>query len=59
VPTLVIWGMQDTALRPGLLDGLDQYVPDLRIERIAEGTHWVAHEYPRRVNQLIRNFVAG
>ena len=58
VPTLVIWGDQDTALRPGLLKGLDQYVPDLRIERISEGSHWVAHEYPARVNQLIRDFVA-
>jgi len=59
VPTLVIWGEQDTALRPGLLDGLEQYVPGVRIERIPEATHWVAHEFPERVNQLIRGFVAG
>jgi len=57
VPTLVIWGMQDTALRPGLLDGLEQFVPDLRIERIDEGTHWIAHEFPDRVNARIRDFV--
>jgi pimeloyl-ACP methyl ester carboxylesterase len=57
VPTLVIWGMKDTALRPGLLDGLERFVPDLRIERIAEGSHWIAHEFPERVNALIRDFV--
>jgi pimeloyl-ACP methyl ester carboxylesterase len=57
VPTLVIWGERDHALLPGLLDGLEQYVPDLRIERIAEGTHWVVHEYPERVNTLIRGFI--
>lgn len=57
VPTLVIWGERDHALLPGLLDGLEQYVPDLRIERIAEGTHWVVHEYPERVNALIRGFI--
>jgi len=59
VPTLVIWGMRDSALLPGLLDGLDAYVPDLRIERIADATHWVAHEYPAEVNALIRDFIAA
>ncbi|HVT34487.1 MAG TPA: alpha/beta hydrolase [Nevskiaceae bacterium] len=57
VPTLVIWGMQDSALTPALLDGLEQWVPDLRIERIEQATHWVAHEFPERVNALIRGFV--
>jgi pimeloyl-ACP methyl ester carboxylesterase/catechol 2,3-dioxygenase-like lactoylglutathione lyase family enzyme len=59
VPTLVIWGEKDTALLPGNLAGLDAFVPHLRIERIPEGTHWVVHEQPARVNQLIRNFLAG
>jgi pimeloyl-ACP methyl ester carboxylesterase len=57
VPTLVIWGMRDEFLRPSLLDGLDECVPDLRIERIPEGTHWVIHEQPERVNALIRGFI--
>jgi pimeloyl-ACP methyl ester carboxylesterase len=59
VPTLVIWGMSDTALLPTLLDGLEACVPDLRIERIPEGTHWIAHEQPERVNGLIRRFIAA
>jgi pimeloyl-ACP methyl ester carboxylesterase len=57
VPTLVIWGEQDTALLPGILDGLDECVPDLRLERIPEGSHWVIHEFPERVNRLIRDFI--
>jgi pimeloyl-ACP methyl ester carboxylesterase len=57
VPTLVIWGMRDDFLLPSLLDGLDECVPDLRIERIPEGTHWVIHEQPERVNALIRAFL--
>ncbi|HUS25583.1 MAG TPA: alpha/beta hydrolase [Candidatus Binatia bacterium] len=57
VPTLVIWGERDQALLPCLLDGLDECVTDLRIERIAEGSHWVVHELPDRVNALIRAFV--
>jgi len=59
VPTQVIWGEQDGALLPALLDGLQDYVPDLRIDRIPEGTHWVAHEFPERVNGLIREFLSG
>lgn len=57
VPTLVIWGEQDVALRPSLLDGLDQVVDDLTLERIPDGTHWVIHEQPERINRLLRAFV--
>lgn len=59
VPTLVIWGDRDTALLPGLLDGLDALVPDLRIEHIPEASHWVAHEAPEQVNALIHAFISG
>jgi pimeloyl-ACP methyl ester carboxylesterase len=45
-PTLVIWGEDDVALLPGLLDGLDAYVPDLRLVRVAGATHWIVHERP-------------
>lgn len=57
VPTLVIWGEADTALGTGLLDGLEDLVPDLRIRRIAEGSHWVIHEQPQQVNAAIREFL--
>jgi epoxide hydrolase 4 len=59
VPTLVVWGMRDTALLPGCLEGLEACVPDLRIERLPETSHWVMHEEPARLNQLIRGFVGG
>lgn len=58
VPTLVIWGEADTALGTVLLDGLEQLVPDLRIRRIPEGSHWVIHEQPREVSAAIRQFLA-
>ena len=57
VPTLVIWGEKDTALLTGNLDGLDQFVPQLTIKRIPEGTHWVIHEKPAEVNGYIREFI--
>lgn len=59
VPTLVVWGEQDAALRPQLLDGLEQLVPNLTIERIPEGSHWVAHEFPDRVHRAIRRFIGA
>jgi pimeloyl-ACP methyl ester carboxylesterase len=58
VPTLVIWGEKDTALLTGNLDGLEQYVPDLTVRRIPEGTHWVIHEQPQAVIGFIREFLA-
>jgi pimeloyl-ACP methyl ester carboxylesterase len=57
VPCLVIWGEKDTALLPGLLDGLDRYVEDLTIKRIPEASHWVVHEQPAKVNRHIREFI--
>ena len=57
VPTLVIWGERDQALLTGNLDGLERFVPDLTIERIADGSHWVVHEHPELVNRLIRDFL--
>ena len=57
VPTRVIWGESDHALPKNLIDGLEKWVDDLVIERIAEGTHWVVHEQPHRTNGLIRQFL--
>jgi pimeloyl-ACP methyl ester carboxylesterase len=57
VPSLVIWGEQDRALLPDNLDGLDEYVTDVTVKRIPDATHWVVHEQPERVNDLIRRFI--
>ena len=58
VPTRVIWGEADTALPATLLDGLEEVVQDLQIQRIAEGSHWVIHEQPERISRLIRSFLS-
>lgn len=57
VPTLVIWGERDTALLPGLLDGLEAMVPQLTVKRIHDASHWVIHERPEEVSRLIREFI--
>jgi pimeloyl-ACP methyl ester carboxylesterase len=59
VPTTVIWGEADRALLPGLLDGLDRWVPDLRLVRVPGASHWIVHEQPARVVDEIRRALAA
>jgi pimeloyl-ACP methyl ester carboxylesterase len=59
MPTLVIWGEKDPYILTGNLEGLERYVPKLTVERIPDATHWVVHEKPARVNELIRDFLAA
>jgi len=54
VPTPVIRGMKEHALLPCLFNGLEEYVPQLTIERIAEDRHRVVHEEPALINTYIR-----
>ncbi len=53
LPTLVIWALDDIALPPALIDGLDAYVPRLQLERVEHATHWIVHEQPARVARLL------
>lgn len=54
VPTDLLWGEADHALLPGLLDGVERWVPELRVERVPEASHWIVHEQPARVAAAIR-----
>jgi pimeloyl-ACP methyl ester carboxylesterase len=58
VPTTVLWGERDSALLPGLLRGLEAYVPDLNLVRVANATHWIVHEQPARVAAEIERLLA-
>ena len=58
VPTWVLWGERDAALRPGLLDGLQRWVPRLQVERVPEASHWIVHEQPGRVVAAIEAALA-
>lgn len=57
VPTLVIWGENDSVLLPTLTRGLSEWVPRLRVEIVPGAGHWVPYERPEEVNRLIREFV--
>lgn len=57
VPTLVLWGLQDTALLPELLDGLEEYIPRLTLEKVPDASHWIVHEQPALVAQRLAAFL--
>ena len=59
VPTLVIWGMKDTAILTGHLSGLDTWVTDLSVRLYPDDDHWVMLEKYKGVAQDIRRFVDG
>jgi pimeloyl-ACP methyl ester carboxylesterase len=59
VPTLVVWGMQDPALLPVQLDGLERLVDTLRIVRLLEAGHFTPWEAPVAVAAALEPFLAG
>jgi len=59
VPTLVVWAEDDTALPVALLDGLEAYVPNLRVVRVPGATHWIVHERPTLVAAQIESALTG
>jgi len=57
LPTLVLWGEQDSAFVEENLDGLEQWVNDLRIVRFKDDGHWVAHHQLQAITQSIKAFL--
>ena len=56
-PVLVIWGEKDRWLGADLAEPGRRWVPDLRLERIPEASHWVQADAPDRVNALLLDFL--
>ena len=57
VPTLLVWGEDDVALSTELVDGHDEYVADLRVERLPAASHWVQADAPEQVTALLVEFL--
>ena len=56
-PTLLYWAMDDYALRPSLLDGIETLVPDLTLVK-APGGHFVPWEQPDALIAAMEGFLA-
>jgi pimeloyl-ACP methyl ester carboxylesterase len=59
VPALIIWGMQDPALLPCQLVGLNDYVPELTIVRIADAGHFSPWEAPDAVTGAMQHWLSA
>ena len=59
MPHLILWGEANVALTPACLTGIERFVPDLSIKRIAGASHWILHEQPERAAQAIIAFAGG
>ncbi|MDJ0729966.1 MAG: alpha/beta hydrolase [Crocosphaera sp.] len=57
IPTLMIWGENDTALGKELTDGTEDYVNDLTLKYIPNCSHWVQQEKPHLVNKYMADFL--
>ncbi len=58
VPTLVVWGMNDSALLPIQLEGLDRLVDDLTVVRLPGVSHFAPWEAGEQVAAALRDFLA-
>jgi pimeloyl-ACP methyl ester carboxylesterase len=52
VPTLMVWGEEDSALGKELTLGTERYVKDLTLRYLPRVSHWVQQEAPEQVNAI-------
>lgn len=57
VPVLVIWGERDRYLGAELAEPNRLWVPNVRVERLRDASHWVQQDAPERVNELLLGFL--
>ena len=58
IPTLVIWALDDMALPPANLAGMDQIIDDLTVVEVPDCGHFVPWEAPEAVNAALDAFLA-
>jgi len=57
IPTLIVWGMKDTAFRPHLLARWRRALPHATVVELAEAGHWPHEEQPEGVIGAVQAFV--
>jgi len=58
VPTLLLWGEEDIALPASLLDGIERWIPQLKLVRVPGASHWILHEQPQTVIAAVERALA-
>lgn len=57
IPVMLIWGERDPVFVRETTERFDEWVPNLRVERIARAGHFVQTDQPERVNELLLGFL--
>lgn len=58
-PTLMLWGLEDTALSKETTDGTDEHVTELTLRFLPGVSHWVQQEAPETVNAMLLAWLEG
>ena len=56
IPTRILWGVQDSFLLPVLARESLRYCSQGELIPFENATHWLQHEEPERVNELLKTF---
>lgn len=56
LPTQVLWGMKDTAFVPEVLEGMEEWVEDLRLYKFDNADHWLHHQEIDQVIHSLKDF---
>jgi pimeloyl-ACP methyl ester carboxylesterase len=59
VPTRLVFGEDDFALRPALLAGYEQHADDMQVELVPDCGHFIADERPELVAERAREFLSA
>ena len=59
VPTLMIWGEEDSALGKELTYGTEHLVTDFTVRYLPGVSHWVQQEAPKTVNAMLKAWLTG
>ena len=57
IPALVIWALDDSALPPCNLEGMDEIIDDLTLVKVPDCGHFVPWEAPQAVNAAMDAFL--
>ena len=59
VPTRILWGEQDAFLLTAMAHDSLRYCDNAELHTFANATHWLQHEEPARVSELLIHFFAA
>lgn len=59
IPTLIVWGMKDSALRPHLLERWRTALPHAEVVALLEAGHWPHDEEPEVVIRAVGEFLSA